>query len=234
MKNALKGTENEQFNKPSGIKTVTVDAITGRKPNPSTKETRTDIFPSWFSVNDQSGNREIKINKLDGKLATASCPATIVETKYVNPVNAEIPSNDAAFPRWQAPVAAWASQNGYLTGNGDVPTETTTICDSLTKPTSVISSPQEGDNISGKFKVVVKASSTIGIDSVIVYFNDYPFTASLVGANYEVSITPAVKGLYKLKAGVKDKYGQIAESKVVNINVVSLSAAQQPQEKEKD
>lgn len=224
MKKALTSYPNEQFQRPSGIKTVTIDAITGRKPNSGTKETRTDLFPSWYKVEEAAGGvKEVKINKLDGKLATEKCPAEIVETRFINPLNAEIPATDAAFPRWQAPVAAWAAANGYMTGNGDVPTEMTTMCDNLTKPTVNITSPTEGDNIKGKFKVEVNVVSAQEIESVKVYLDDKPFNATLKSGLYEVEITPTETGIQKLKATAKDKLGQTRESVSVNVNITSLT-----------
>ncbi|MCL5093797.1 MAG: PBP1A family penicillin-binding protein [Patescibacteria group bacterium] len=223
MENALKGTTAEDFQRPSGIKTVTIDAVTGKKPNPSTTSTRTDIFPSWYQITEAGGGvQEIKINKLDGKLASANCPAQIVDVKYINPVNAEIPPEDPAFPRWQAPIAAWAASNGLLTGNGDVPTQTTAMCDNIQKPTVKITSPLEGDNINGKIKVIVKAESAFGIESVTVYLDNASFAANLNGQNWEASITPLKTGLAKIKAEAKDKIGQQNTSQTININIQKL------------
>lgn len=224
MKNALTTYPNEQFQRPSGIKTVTIDAITGRKPSAGTKETRTDIFPSWYQLGGSANVTEVKINKLDGKLATDKCPADIVETKSVNPVNAEIPSTDSAFSRWQAPVVAWAVANGFLTGSGDVPTETTTMCDNIAKPTVSITAPTEGDNVKGTFKVKVKVTSTQEIESVNVSLGSVLKAAVKKGDVYESEITPTKVGLQKLKATAKDKLGQTGESVTVNINITSLTA----------
>ncbi|PIZ00297.1 penicillin-binding protein [bacterium (Candidatus Howlettbacteria) CG_4_10_14_0_8_um_filter_40_9] len=224
MKNALTTYPNEQFQRPSGIKTVTIDAITGRKPSAGTKETRTDIFPSWYQLGGSTNVTEVKINKLDGKLATDKCPADIVETKVVNPVNAEIPPTDSAFARWQAPVAAWAVANGFLTGSGDVPTETTTMCDNIAKPTVSITAPTEGDNVEGTFKVRAKVTSTQEIESVNISLGSVLKAAVKKGDVYEAEITPTIIGLQKLKATAEDKLGQTGESAVVNINITSLTA----------
>lgn len=227
MKNALTTYPNEQFQKPSGIKTVTIDAITGRKPSAGTKETRTDIFPSWYQLGGSTNVTEVKINKLDGKLATDKCPADIVEVKSINPVNAEIPATDSAFSRWQAPVVAWAAANGFLTGSGDVPTETTTMCDNLEKPAVSITAPTEGDNIEGTFKVKVKVTSAQEITSVNVSLGTIVTAAVKKGDVYEAEITPTTTGVKKLKATAKDKLGQTGESTEINVNITSLTALMQ-------
>lgn len=227
MKKTLASTPNEVFQRPSGIKTVTIDSFTGRKTGPGSRETRTDIFPSWYQVEDAAGgSREVKINKLDGKLATENCPADIVEIKYFNPVNAEIPATDPAFARWQAPVAAWAAANGFITGTGDIPTETTAMCDNIQKPEVEILSPTEGDNIKGKFKVKVKVTSSIEITAVNVTLGTETFPAIKNGVTYEVEITPKTKGIQILKASAKDKLNQSGESEAVNINITSLTATE--------
>lgn len=223
MKNALGSTPNEEFDRPSGIKTVTIDAKTGGAPNPASQETRTDIFPSWYKIPTlASASSEVRINKLDGKLATDACPANIVETKYVNPVNAEIPPNDSAYSRWQAAVVAWAQANGIMTGNGDVPTETTTMCDNLAAPTAEITSPQEADNIEGSFTVKVSVTSSQDIESVNVYLGNTAFPATKVDDIYEVEINPTQTGLLELKAIIQDVLGQTGESSIVNIDITSV------------
>ena len=48
MTKATAGDADTPFDRPDGIKTITLDKNTGRLPTPATKATTTDIFPSWY------------------------------------------------------------------------------------------------------------------------------------------------------------------------------------------
>jgi 1A family penicillin-binding protein len=128
MTKALANSPVEQFQRPSGIKTVTLDSVNGKQP--SGGKTVTDIFASWFQIKSIPGvTKSYKINKLTGKLVNDSCPpdSVNIETRYTNPITAEIPSSDSAFSRWFAPIQAWAAQNGYVASSA--PTETDNCSD---------------------------------------------------------------------------------------------------------
>jgi hypothetical protein len=115
MTKALGGTTVEQFQRPSGIKTMTLDAITGKRPSSGVK-TVTDIFASWFNIKDIAGvTKTYRVDKLTGKLVNDACPpiAANIETRSSNPITAEIPSSDASYYRWFAPIQAWAIKNKY-------------------------------------------------------------------------------------------------------------------------
>lgn len=122
MRAALKGTANEQFNRPSGIQTITLDADTGRLPTAGTKHTRTDVFASWYKAATATSARSAKIDKVSGKLATDCTPPQAVDTAYSSEIHAEIPATDPAYSRWEPPVAGLAASLGYAQG-GTLPTE---------------------------------------------------------------------------------------------------------------
>ncbi|MEI6266524.1 MAG: PBP1A family penicillin-binding protein [bacterium] len=135
MEKALANTAVEQFKRPSGVKTVTLDAITGRKPSANSKKTVTDIFPSWYKVPDFNGqSSDIQINKLTGKQVNPSCPPTAenTETKTIGAVTAEIPATDGAYSRWFAPIIAWAQANGLSTDAAQIPQD---VCEIIPTPT---------------------------------------------------------------------------------------------------
>lgn len=219
MKAATAGMAVEQFNKPSGIKTVTIDAVTGRKVTSGTKQTRTDVFPSWYKVPEVYGQaQEVKIDKLSGKLATDKCPPELVETKVFSPLTAEIPPNDPAFSRWNAPVQRWAQSQGYSTDMNAVPKEPCDIHTGATAPTVDIVSPTEGQSLESPITVKISAGTPSGFGSLTVSVGGKTYTPVAKGSYYEVEITlPA--GTYTLSATLKDKVSQTATASVkIKIN----------------
>jgi membrane peptidoglycan carboxypeptidase len=213
---AHKGMGVEQFAKPSGIKTVTLDAMTGRQVTSATKQTRTDVFPSWYktpaAVNGQ--NQEVKVDKLTGKLVNNSCPppADAIQTLTYSPITAEISAKDPAYSRWNAPVQAWAKSAGLSTDGGGIPTETDdcAVFNSSNKPKVDIISP-DGNNpkVSSPFAARATASTPNGFESLIFTVNGQSFNATANGAYYEAQIT-LPKGTYTITATIKDKYLQTA------------------------
>lgn len=221
MKAAHTGKPAEQFTKPSGIKTVTLDALTGRQVTGSTTQTRTDIFPSWYKAPNVFGQAtEVKIDKLNGKLANQFCPAEVIETKTYSPITAEIPPNDPAYTRWMAPIQAWASSMGYSTGVGGVPTETCDLHNGTDLPTVQIGAPNKNQAVNQSFKVTLIVSTTAGFKSLIVNVGGIDFTATPVsGSTYEANITGITAGDKTITATVKDnKYQSAQDSIKVTVN----------------
>lgn len=115
MKTATAKDGNDQFAKPDGIKTVTLDATTGRLATDNTKNKRTDIFPSWYKPAPASGG-SVKIDKLSGKVATECTPPLAIQDSGGGSVLPEIPSTDGAYNRWNAGLAAIGLSYGASTG----------------------------------------------------------------------------------------------------------------------
>ncbi len=215
MTKALAGTAVEQFTKPSGVKTVVLDSITGHKPGPTSK-TITDIFPSWYKIPEGAGvSQEIKIDKLSGKLATDKCPEELIETKVYNPITAEISSSDSAYSRWYGPILAWAQSQGYTTDSSGLPTE---ICDLHTGddlPEINIISPNDGDVLGSEFDVEVIVEAPAGIMSVKVTVGGKTIEAEHKNGNrYIASFSEISSGAHEITATVKDSKYQIANEKI--------------------
>lgn len=110
MKNALAGTPPEQFQEPPGIQHIAVDSISGKIPTSYTPSTRQDVFASNAVPKDYDDvHVPVKINKLNGKLATDQTPSDLVETQVYTVIHSERPNN----PSWENPVEAWAKAAGY-------------------------------------------------------------------------------------------------------------------------
>jgi 1A family penicillin-binding protein len=219
MKAATKNLPKEEFKKPSGIKTVTIDAITGRKATTATKQTRTDLFPSWYKTPAVNGQAvEVKVDKLSGKLATDKCPPELIETRIFSPITAEIPPNDPSFARWNAPVQAWANANGYSTSLGSVPTEPCDLHTGEDLPMLDIISPDEKQNVSNIFTVKMQVATPAGFNSLTVSVDGKNYLATAKGSYYEANVQ-ASGGLQKITATLKDKKMQTTtQSVTVNVS----------------
>ncbi len=187
VKGALESyPEDSAFTKPTGIQTVTIDAVTGAAITNATRQKRTDVFPSWYKATSASGFRSVQVDKVSGKLATSCTPPAAVSTLSSGSVRAEIPSTDPLYMNWQRPVAALAATLGYSSG-GSIPTtdDDSHSCDDA-KPTVSVTASGDGpihiavSVTSGKFtanKLDIKLDdqiiSTQAINGTTTYEFDY-------------------------------------------------------------
>lgn len=213
MTNALKEFPKENFTRPSGIKTVTIDAITGRKITSATTQKRTDIFPSWYKAPEVFGQpQEVKIDKLSGKLATEYCPEELIETKIYSPITAEIPPNDPSYSRWNSAVQAWAKSKGYNIDMGSIPTEK---CDLHTgEDLPEIISLEAIGNGNGSYTIRAQVSTPKGFDSLYFETEDNQYTPSANGIYYEAEIVFSSNGEKTIKAVLKDSVYQKTEKSI--------------------
>ncbi len=196
MTKALAGTPVEQFSRPSGVKTVTIDAITGRKEGSSGKSA-TDIFPSWYKVPDFNGqSSEIRINKLTGKKVNESCPpdAANIEIRTIGTITAEIPPSDGAYSRWFAPIQAWAAANGFTTAGSAIESD---VCEiAIEAPTVKIIDPAtDGTTVSSTFDITFTVTTKGTIKNITATLSDgAEGTLSTAGSTYTASFKKATTG----------------------------------------
>ena len=207
MTKALANTPVEQFARPSGIKTVTLDAVTGKKPTTGSK-TVTDIFPSWYKIQNAVGATEVKINKMSGKTVNDSCPPdqAQIEVKTINSVTAEIPSTDAAYNRWFAPIGAWAASSGYSTSGADqIGKDTCPL--NQGSPTVTFVSPKTGEEFVTPYIVTLSVSAPNGVQSVMVQIGDQKKEATLTDNTYIVTFEKPTGSSADIIATITDKIG---------------------------
>jgi len=219
MIKALAGTPVEQFNRPSGVKTVTLDGITGRKPG-SSNRTSTDIFPSWYKIPDFNGqSSEVNINKLTGNKVNDACPPTAenIEVRTVGAVTAEIPSSDGAYSRWFAPIAAWAAANGFSTDVTQIPTDTCEV--KVAPPTVKIKSPTDGQEITGPdVSIVFTVDTTVTVKTTKVSIGTKEMVATPGATSYTAKFTGLTPGNKKVVVTVTDSKNQTTTT-TINISV---------------
>jgi 1A family penicillin-binding protein len=228
METALAGTPVEQFVKPSGIKTVTLDSVTGRQPS-SGEPTETDVFPSWFNLSSvPNGTTSYQVDTQTGKLVNSSCPpsANLISTVGSNAVTAEIPFSDPAYSNWFAPIASWASAHGYPTsssgsslGTDTCPLEQNNTQTSQGNPSIDFNTPVDGDSVSPTFTVQIAATAPNGVQSVTVSYGSQTTQATLNGSFYTAQINATQAGSLSLTATVTDSQGLTA-SKQITVHVM--------------
>jgi 1A family penicillin-binding protein len=168
MNRALEGTKVEEFQQPKGIKTITLDKVTGKKPVEGS-ETVTDKFPSWYKQGNTSA-KNYKIYTVDGLLATENCNPAAVKTVYGASVSAEIDPKDPAYSRWMKPIAAWAASHGYSTTL--VPNEYTSLCNPENQPKITISLDKTEMDAGETVTVTATTTAPLGVKKVEFYIND--------------------------------------------------------------
>ncbi len=154
MKEALAGTPIEEFQKPEGIKTVTVDALSGKLPTQYTEETRSEVFAEWSVPTTYDDiHVPVQIDSLTGQPATDLTPPDQIITEVYKVLHSERPK----VPSWENPVIAWALANGYKyppgsgienpQESGKVNILSPTDGAVITKTPLVVSMSAQGDNI---------------------------------------------------------------------------------------
>ena len=232
MAKVHEGLADKPFEKPSGIKTVTLDAYTGKLPTDGTKSTRTDVFPSWYEAPGITQTKTAVIDTVSNKLATDCTPdAAKKEVTAISGVNAEIPPDDPAYYRWNPPVVALARSKGLATGyGGSIPTEKDDVHKCSDKPPLVNSfnGEQSGDTISLNADV---SSGTFQAEKIeFIYKGQVISTKSLSGdgkvsidykpkngnGDYNFSVKVTDKGLYSSTSDTTVKYKESSSTKPDN------------------
>lgn len=110
MKNALANTPVEEFQRPDGIKNVSVDSVSGLLPTQYTPETKSEVFADYnVPTKYDDVHVPVEVDSLTGLPATDTTPSDRRITEVYTVLHSERP-NVAA---WEDPVIAWALANGY-------------------------------------------------------------------------------------------------------------------------
>lgn len=222
MREVTKDDPNEPFDKPSGIKDETVDINTGKSPIQGSR-TRTDIFPSWYKLEQAKNAQKATIDTVSGKLATDCTPAGARKEVTGSLITAEISPTDPAYPRWNAPVQALAATLGYSQG-GSVPTEKDDVhqCGDPQPVVSISVTPSSGSTFT------ISANTTSGkfpISQVAFYMDGNQIAVqSGDGPTFSTSITPAAGG-HTFSAVVTDSGYYTGTSNNVNVTATGAGGA---------
>lgn len=161
LERALDATDVRPFQRPASIKTITVDRFSNKLPTPASPETVTDIVAPWQVPTEQDDIHQIvKVNKLNGKLATDLTPSSLIEERVFTVLHSEKPDN----ANWENPVLAWAADHGITVGQP--PSDRDDEYTESSVPHVSISTPTDGQTVTGTFTVEATASAQFGIRSV--------------------------------------------------------------------
>ncbi|TSC92260.1 MAG: 1A family penicillin-binding protein, partial [Candidatus Berkelbacteria bacterium Licking1014_85] len=159
MEDYLKTLPVEKFTIPDGVSQVEVDKLSNKLPSDFSPERIKDWFASWQAPkNVDDIHIKVKVNKLNGKLATDSTPPELIEEKLYTNIHSEKPDN----PAWEGPVRAWAQNAGI---SNLPPADKDDMYANAFKSINFIN-PTENTNISGKTIISVSASSSQGVKEV--------------------------------------------------------------------
>ena len=231
MQAAIGKSTTDAFEKPAGIKTVTLDKQTGRSITQATSTKTVDQFGSWYVPMVSATGKNADIDKVSGKLATECTPELARQTAYSSAVVPEIPATDGAYDNWLAGLRA----RGLSQGGTVLPTDSDDVhsCSDV-KPRVTI------DGLSGggpkyRFKANVTLG-TFGTDKpgtgsarLQVYFDDQVVSTQDVAASGSYDIGPIdapTTGSHTFRAVVTDTgLYQGKDEQTVNVTQASNGSA---------
>jgi len=223
MEKTLEGTTVEKFERPKEIKTITVEAISGKLPleniPPELKDeykTKTEVFASFAVPKERDDiHKIVKIikgseNLEEGpKVAAENCPPGLIETKIFSVFHSERPE----MANWEGPVQAWAKQQGY----NKIPENKEDCAEFVekNKPSVSITSPAQNSQNTGELIATIDFTAPLGVERVDWTLDEELIgyeTASPFSLNFEIPDT--VSGSFTLKAKLYDKVGLTSEDKI--------------------
>ncbi len=199
MRAALADTPIEQFERPPGIKDVTVDALSGKLPTQYTPSTKVEVFADYAVPTKQDDvHIPVQIDSLTGLPATEFTPPDQITTEIYTVLHSERPDN----PAWESPVIGWALANGYkyppgsgisnpspTLGNGDISITSPRDGAVISKLPFTISIEVGGDNVD---------RVDVAIDGdVIKSLSNSPYTVSVKEKYSDGSHTISAKVVYE-------------------------------------
>lgn len=181
MQRILSTRSSGSFPVPSGVRTVVVDALSGKLPSLATPETKTEIFSSWGVPQDEDDvHKQVRVVRAaPDRLPPAGFPPELTEERIFVELRSERPNNSA----WENPVIKWAQEHGYnnvpnqvYNGSGDGGSEVNIL------------SPADGSTITGDFFI----TASIVNETVVAEMSFY-YDGNLVGkastAPWRTSVT---------------------------------------------
>lgn len=222
MRSVTANDPNEPFERPTGIKEQSIDANTGKSLIQGSKP-RSDIFPSWYKVEQAKDSQKATIDTVSGKLATDCTPEAARKEISGSLITAEIPPTDPAYSRWNPPVQALASSLGYTQG-GSIPSEKDDVhqCGDPMPVVSLAVSPNSGSLFT------LTATTTQGrfpISQVSFFIDGNQIDTKYgSGGVFTTTYTPTA-GSHSFTARVTDSGLYSASSNAVNVSATGSGGA---------
>jgi penicillin-binding protein 1C len=215
MDRALAGTPREDFARPSSIQDGTIDKLSNTISNGGSNSVK-DIFAPWQIPTEKGGYTKVKIDKLTGQRAKDGCPEAYVEERTFVDIHSERP--DVA--NWENPVRAWAASQGLL----NPPPEGDATCaalDGANRPIISITSPSNGETISGTRTIKTSVNAPLGVKTVEFYIDNVNIgTTTSSPYQFAYNFNNLSSGAHTIKVRVVDNANLSGENSI-NVNVGS-------------
>lgn len=186
MRKVLANEPNKSFSVPSGIRTVVVDALSGKLPSEATPTTKTEVFSSWgVPTTEDDVHQKVRVVKAaPDRLPPNNFPSELTEEKVFVELHSERPKNSA----WENPVIAWALEHNY----NNVPNQ---IYDGPTDGPGnselKIISPADGSTMDGDFFITAQIQNESEVDEVLFFYN-HNLVAKLESAPWRVKVEDVI------------------------------------------
>jgi len=215
IEKALAGTPNEEFVKPDGIRTVTVDKYSNKLPDELTTQTIEDIFTTWQVPKDKENiYKRVTVCRGTNLIAPDGTNEALTEIKVFADLHSERPNN----PSWENPVRAWAEANGLAT------TIPTGQCDvAALSPTISFTSPANNATVSGSINITVATTAPSGVSNVTYFIDGVQIgrsTASPYGLTYDFNSISS--GSHTLTAQISD-INTMTASADISITIATIN-----------
>lgn len=199
---SIKGLPVSNFEAPSGINTIEVDSVSGKRAH-DTFPSRLEIFAKGSEPGEDDIHVYLKVCKSDGKIATPSdISSNNFDLKEYFVIKEEDPTAKlGGTNKWQEGILNWI--NGQSDGRYHPPTE---YCGS-SNPINVdfVNPGDRTSNLSNNFNYEIKASSTSNIIEVKIEV-DGVSVRSFTNPPYKDELNLA-DGVHKIRVVAKDKDG---------------------------
>lgn len=220
MRSATVGTPAESFERPASIKEVAVDQFSNRLPTEHSPSIISEPFAAWNVPTERDNiHVKVKVNRLNGLLATEFTPPELAEERLYTNVHSEKPTD----PRWEQPVLAWARDHGIEVSSP--PTEKDSLYTEASRPTVKILSPVAGQELSGTFTVKIAAAGSIPVQKVEAFIDGQSLgVREATPYEFAASTETLAIGSHELKVVGTDSNGASASSSVtLTINGETLA-----------
>jgi len=205
--------QSREFDKPDGLKRVTLDLETGKKPTTATRRRTTDIFASNYEAPKSGKSVTYTIDKISGKLATECTPASTREVVKGEGLDAEIPKSDPNYNSWATPIKAYAAKIHRAFGAGK-PTEEDDVhkCSDSKPDIASISVAPSG----GSYRITASVSKgTHPLDNITFAVGGKSVGSSSITGSGTYSKTASMSpGPHTIRVIVKDKAGYETEGSI--------------------
>lgn len=219
MHSILDNTPVEEFNKPDGIVSITVDKYTNLKPILGS-DTVTDIGGSWQQPKETSKDiSSYSVCKSNGKLADESIPKELTEQRVYRIIHSEMPDQ----PNWEKPVQAWAAGANLSTP----PPQEKCVLEEV-KPKISINTPLSNTTVNSLLTITTNVSAPNGIEKIEFYF-DGTQIGSTSNEPYSITydVSKAKDGQHFISVNITDKT-KLTASDTRNINISNVKDEKSP------